>query len=111
MWSGEFYLWGSPPSDQKIIDELMKTPFPESKKSYLTRLETRMDPAAMTEDIHFLLDPRAKEFQVYIRVSASSGATMDLAGTILVLAVTATGLVQRKKKNRDSGGMVSRKGK
>jgi len=29
---------------------------------YLTRLETRMDPEAMTDDIRFMLDPQPKKF-------------------------------------------------
>ena len=68
MWSGELVRRAN---RQQTLDGLMKTPFPESKKSYLTRLEIRMGPASMTEDIRFMLDPRPKEFRV--RISASEG--------------------------------------
>jgi hypothetical protein len=63
MWSGEF---AQSAKQEKIIDRLMlmKIPFQRDKKMYLTRLEARMDPVAMTEDIRFLLDPRPYEFKV-----------------------------------------------
>lgn len=76
IWSG-----GTPSTDwpnwqQKILDRLMKTPFPEDQKSYMTRLETRMEPASMTEDIMFVFDSDPKHFRVYIK--AYEGFYTDL---------------------------------
>jgi hypothetical protein len=53
-------------SKWRIINELMKTPFPAGKVLYLTRLETRMDPVDMTQDIRFILDSIPNEFRVEI---------------------------------------------
>ncbi|KPJ84063.1 MAG: hypothetical protein AMS17_16715 [Spirochaetes bacterium DG_61] len=44
----------------------MKISFTKGKEMYLTRLETRMDPEAMTDDIRFMLDPQPKKFWVII---------------------------------------------
>ncbi|MBA7636706.1 hypothetical protein ES703_44327 [subsurface metagenome] len=76
MWSGEF---AQSADEQKIIDELMKVPSPEGKRRYLTRLETRMDPAAMTEDIMCMLDPSPKKFRVRIRAGAGYGSALIIA--------------------------------
>jgi hypothetical protein len=68
MWSGWFDISAD---RQGAIHKPMKIPF----LIYLTRLETRMDPAAMTEDIRFMLDRKPKssgllftksDFQSYI---------------------------------------------
>jgi len=67
IWSGEF---AQSADQRKIIDGLMKTPFPEDKKSYLTRLDTMMSPASMTEDIKLMLDSQPKYFQVQISAEA-----------------------------------------
>jgi hypothetical protein len=70
---------------------MMRSPFPGNAKSYLTRLETRMDPAAMSEDITLRLDPRPIEFRVSIQASASYSqrsstfyysVTVDASGNI-----------------------------
>lgn len=53
MLSGRF---STDSKHARILYDLMKTSFPESKTCYLTRLETRIDPEAMTEDIRFVLD-------------------------------------------------------
>jgi ankyrin repeat protein len=68
MWSGKF----APSNDQKeIIDGLMKKPFPRGENIYLTRLESRINPASMTDDIRFRIDPHPEEFQV--RILADKG--------------------------------------
>lgn len=60
MWSGEF----SPSDDQlKIITKLGTLPFP---RSFLTRLDSRIDPASMDDDIIFVLDSWYKAFQVRV---------------------------------------------
>jgi hypothetical protein len=63
MW---FRRFGSDSKHQRILHDLMKTSFPESSTCYLTRLETRIDPEAMTEDIRFALDPKPNEFHARI---------------------------------------------
>jgi len=64
---------------QEIVDGLMKTPFPSDQKRYLTRLETRMNPASMTDDISFMLDPLPGEFRVRIQASGGWGSELILA--------------------------------
>ena len=63
----------------------MKVQFPEGRKSYLTRLETRMDPEAMTEDIWLMPAAQPKKFQVSIQ------ATKNLMDAIDVNAKTTDG--------------------
>ncbi len=65
MWSGEVY-------DKRAIYQLLKNAFPMYKKVYLTRFETRIDPAAMIEDIRFKLDKIVKEFRVHIKEGKAS---------------------------------------
>ena len=76
IWSGELFTWVYQKAN---LNELMKIPFSEVKKNYLTRLETRMDPAAMIEDIRFILDPRPNEFWVEIYASAGYGSELIVA--------------------------------
>jgi ankyrin repeat protein len=64
--------------DQEIVDGLMKSPFPSDRKRYLTRLETRMNPASMTDDISFMLDPLPGEFRVRIQASGGWGSELIL---------------------------------
>jgi ankyrin repeat protein len=64
MWSGKF----APPDDEKhAVERLMKKPFPKKSPSFLTRLETRIDTKAMTEDVNLVLDPKPEEFFVDIQ--------------------------------------------
>jgi len=65
MWRGEF-------DRTKVIDELIKIPFPNGKKFYLTRLETGIDPADVTEDIRLEFDRRQKKFRVHSKGSEVS---------------------------------------
>lgn len=69
MWSGipDFHEYDE---IYELSDELMKIPFPAGKEVYMTRLETRMSPESMTEDIIFILDPIPKEFRVNFRTGA-----------------------------------------
>lgn len=64
------------------IAELMKAPFWTWKKKYLTRLETRIDPEAMTEDIEFILDRRPKKFQVNILAEGGYYSTLIVAAKV-----------------------------
>lgn len=65
MWSGEFLTQRYPQDTiEELMSELMQTPFPTSQEIYLTRLEARMDPVAMTDDIRFVLDHKPKEFRI-----------------------------------------------
>jgi len=50
----------------------MRKPFPAAARTYLTRLETRIGPAAMTEDIRFALDPRPRVFSVTLQARTNS---------------------------------------
>jgi len=63
VWSG-FHMGG-------IIDELIKSPFPLNKIVYLTRLESRIDPGAITEDIKFNFNQEPRQFGVHIEVSTN----------------------------------------
>ncbi len=76
MWRGEFFR-------EEVIDELMKIPFSEGKKNYLTRIETRIDPAALTEDIRFKFDWRPKKFRVHSEGSEASVAFRTIIFLIL----------------------------
>lgn len=76
MWRGELT---SSIHRHKNIKALMKTPFSIWKGKYLTRLETRMGPASMTEDIEFMLDRRPHEFQVRIQAYRGSFSTLIVA--------------------------------
>jgi len=61
VWRGEM------PADigrHSAFTDLLSSPFPANRKPYLTRLEARMGPAALTEDIRFILDRKPRQFQV-----------------------------------------------
>ena len=64
-WKGRFY--GKRLTT--VVAALTKIPFSEAQPFYLTRLETRMDPATMTEDIEIVLDPKPRSFQVNIHAN------------------------------------------
>jgi hypothetical protein len=73
----------------EITDELIKTPFTSDQNAYMTRLESRMDPSAMTKDIRFALDSGPGEFEVYI--------TSEDGSPVFIIAVQAgkTNTVQK----------------
>ena len=81
MWSGYFA--------HSAFDELIENPFPLSKIMYLTRLENRIDPEAMTEDIRFKLDPEPRQFMVRSEVSANlepiAGGILSVFGAIFLI--------------------------
>jgi ankyrin repeat protein len=58
LWRGEF--------DAATINGLIKTHFSDSQGAYLTRLEARMSPTDMKEDIVLILDMDPKPFSVDI---------------------------------------------
>jgi ankyrin repeat protein len=63
-WSGEF----APSADEwETISELIDRPFPQDSRTYLTRLETRIDAESMTEDVELLLHHRPNEFHAQIQ--------------------------------------------
>jgi len=78
MWSGmlDFHELEE---DKVIVDELMIKPFQKSKEVYLTRLESRIEPSAMTEDIKFILDPSSKVFEVNILAKEGYGSSLIVA--------------------------------
>jgi hypothetical protein len=63
IWSGN-YQKSYEEEGKRVLGELMKTPFQSGQEVYLTRLESRMGPAAMIEDIYLILDPRPRDFAV-----------------------------------------------
>jgi|GEM_PF-1189769 len=65
--------------ERQIINRLLSTPFPGDATVYLTRLETRMDPASMTEDIKLKLDRQPMNFRVEVRAEAGYGSELILA--------------------------------
>lgn len=73
MWSGRFDRRRYPREEtDELLRELMKTPFETEQEVYLTRLETRMEPEAMTDDIHQVLDHKPGRFQVHLYPGAES---------------------------------------
>lgn len=78
MWSGALCPWEYPEPvvdpehyfAKKYLYELCGRLSPQSEM-YLTRLETRINPAAMTEDIQFILDPQPYQFQVQFQSGES----------------------------------------
>jgi hypothetical protein len=64
LWSGEYGRWDV--DLYRACIALMKNPFPAGARTFLTRLETRIDQAAMTEDITLKLDPQPSKFHVKI---------------------------------------------
>jgi hypothetical protein len=63
LWSGELPTGDYSRSDvNEVVAELTNAPARE--KLYLTRLEARMDPSAMTDDIRFVLDEKPRSFGV-----------------------------------------------
>jgi alpha-tubulin suppressor-like RCC1 family protein len=87
LWKDEYQISNKL---QRILDQLMKNPFPAGAKTFLTRLETRMDPAAMTEDIQLVLEPSAKSFQVEVITSAQLKEPMKVTGLSDVVAIAAS---------------------
>jgi len=65
--------------ERQIINRMLSTPFPEDATIYLTRLETRMDPASMTEDIELELDRQPINFRVRVRAEAGYGTELIMA--------------------------------
>lgn len=106
MWSGEFVEG----AERQAVDELMGIPPSGRKKMYLTRLETRIDPSTMTEDITFMLDPRPKEFRVRIQATAGFPRSQFLSVAVDVGGnVYAAGLIYGTG-TYDFGGGVTAKG-
>lgn len=94
MWSGEF---AQSAYRKEIIDGLMKTPFPEDKKSYLTCLETMMSPSSMTKDIRLLPDSQPKDFRAMITAEDGYDSTADLKGHDLIAAAQVGDKVKVKR--------------
>ncbi len=67
MWSGRFDFRRYPRKEtDELLRELMKSPFEPEQEVFLTRLETRMEPEAMTDDIHLVLDSKPKGLRVHL---------------------------------------------
>lgn len=73
MWKGQLLreTWNA-----ALIDRIPGVQFPKSRNVYLTRLETTLDPVAMTDDVRFVPDPRPQVFRVdlqgHVRYSGSA---------------------------------------
>jgi ankyrin repeat protein len=61
----------------RVINKLIHYPFPEDKMKYLTRLETRLDPLEMVEDIEFLLESIPRDYWVQIEIWPWSDLASD----------------------------------
>ena len=72
LWSGEFSGRHYRPT---YIDQLRQ----HIPMQYLTRLETRMDAMAMTDDIKFMLDPSPREFEVHIKANGGYRSVLSEA--------------------------------
>jgi hypothetical protein len=86
MWKGKL-------NKEEVIDELMKNPFREGKKSYLTRLESRMGPVWMTKDIEFKFDEWPKMFRVNSEGSKASACFRAVARAFCFLALVCLGSI------------------
>jgi ankyrin repeat protein len=64
MQAGQF---GRGVEGGNLIEEMAELPFPNDQKMYLTRLEARMEPTAITEDIELGLDPRPTAFRIVLK--------------------------------------------
>lgn len=60
-WSGEL---PTSADERRTLEHLFGTSFPEDKRMYLTRLEARMNPREMTDDLSFVPDPQPRELSV-----------------------------------------------
>jgi len=101
LWSGEFV---SSVDQRNILGGLIETPFTDGKKSYLTRLETRMDPATMTEDIEFTYDKAPKEFWVLL-AGEGYDDSVNLESLALILASQAGETKKVQKLLRAGAGV------
>lgn len=100
MWRGELELWrmtdfmtqsgeSQDELDEKIevLEELLEIAAVGDGKRYLTRLDSRMGPEAMTEDIMLSVDSSQQvhqsdsshEFQARIRAGAGFGSELTMA--------------------------------
>lgn len=70
LWSGEL-------SDNSIADELSDGFVQTDQQLYLTRLETRLAPASMTEDIYLLPEQNAADFNVVFKLLYRYGMQKD----------------------------------
>jgi hypothetical protein len=62
-----------------MLEELMEDPFPPGTNIFLTRLEARMDPTAVTEDIELAVDNPPERLQVALRNLRTSRARVARA--------------------------------
>ena len=97
IWSGELAPW----VDQQIgIDLLPKASIQKNEEKYLTRIEARMEPTAMTEDIAFSCNPIPKVFRVSIFARKGGKSASAIAKLI---AATQVGEIERVKELLDAG--------
>lgn len=95
VWKGDY-------QQSAMLEDLMEDPFPPGTDVYLTRIEARMDPKTMLEDIELEFDTPPYRLQVVLRdlrtlrpqdappstppTAASSGKVPDLTGTTAIAA-------------------------
>jgi hypothetical protein len=91
MWKGEYQ---QSVDNQRILDDLMKSRFPERAKIHLTRLEARLDPSAMTEDIELVSDQTPERFGIFLeRVSGNATPVPELGLTgVVAIAASSVGV-------------------
>jgi len=99
MWSGRFIghpdeavMWTEqidPEEGKRLrptLDGLMRTPFSGTQIGYLTRLETRMVSASMTEDIELVLDSQPRHFEVVLNAYKGYDSLVSSRETELIAA-------------------------
>lgn len=76
MWSGKADFSND---EQTVVNKLVQSPLREGKIMYLTRLESRMEPTEMVDDIAFLSDPQPREYSIHINTRYGYGSELLLA--------------------------------
>ena len=110
MWSGALCPWEYPEPvvdpehyfAQKYLYEFCGWRSPQGE-TYLTRLETWIDPTAMTEDIQFILDPQPNHFQVQFRSGENRmpSRRMPDEGKLIPIEDIVTQIEKRPKERLD----------
>jgi alpha-tubulin suppressor-like RCC1 family protein len=60
-------VWKGECQQSDTLEQMMEDPFPPGTNIYLTRLEARIEPATITEDIELILDTSPERLQVALR--------------------------------------------
>ena len=87
------------------VDDLMETPYSGTQVGYLTRLETRIDPGYMTDDIKLTLESEPSRFTVSLRARKGYDSPVTSKETELI-AASQVGERERVKELLASGAEV-----